>query len=126
MIDEAKNHGLTFTTQTVNQLAWGVKRKGSPFDYVPPNADAKLHDSLKGAWRLLEHRPKRDKYRECPDRKSFLGYYIPRGEPRQVPSGSTIHESAVAHFSASGQTWPTNLPKDCPTEPGAKPPDASG
>jgi hypothetical protein len=36
MIEEATKAGLNFNPRTVNQLAWGVQRKNSPFSYVPP------------------------------------------------------------------------------------------
>ena len=34
MIDEARKCGLNVNTATVNQLAWGIRRKDSPFSYV--------------------------------------------------------------------------------------------
>ena len=37
MIEEAVKHGLKVDRRTVNQLGWGRKRKGSPFDYVAPD-----------------------------------------------------------------------------------------
>ena len=37
MIDEAVAHGLAVDRRTVNQLAWGIQRKGSPFSYVAPD-----------------------------------------------------------------------------------------
>src|SRR5476649_2758375 len=56
MIDEAVKCGLAVNPATVNQLAWGVHRRGSPFQYVGPDFRGKddLHDSLKGAWWILE------------------------------------------------------------------------
>ena len=87
MIEEAVKHGLKVDRRTVNQLGWGRKRKGSPFDYVAPDylpypdnpasRDWQPHDSMNAGWRLLEVIPKKDKYKEWPKRKSMLGYYIP-------------------------------------------------
>jgi hypothetical protein len=37
MIDEAVKSGLAVDRRTVNQLAWGVQQKGSPFSYVSPD-----------------------------------------------------------------------------------------
>ena len=37
MIDEAAKCGLNFTTANINQLAWGIQRKSSPFSYVKPD-----------------------------------------------------------------------------------------
>src|SRR6478752_8986909 len=34
MIDEARKCGLEVNQATVNQLAWGIQRKGSPYSYV--------------------------------------------------------------------------------------------
>ena len=64
MIEEAVKHGLKVDRRTVNQLGWGRKRKGSPFDYVAPdflpypdNPDSAAwqpHDSMNAGWRVLE------------------------------------------------------------------------
>src|ERR1700710_139618 len=54
MIEEAVEAGLKVNPATVNQLAWGVKRKSSPFSYVAPSFEADLHQSLHGAWWILE------------------------------------------------------------------------
>jgi len=37
-------------------------------------------------WWPLEYWPKRDKYKEWKSRPSFLGHYIPDGEPRFIPT----------------------------------------
>ena len=39
MIDEAGKCGLNFTTANINQLAWGIQRKSSPFSYVKPDVE---------------------------------------------------------------------------------------
>jgi uncharacterized protein (DUF2235 family) len=122
MIDEARNHGLSFNAQAINQLAWGIKRQGSPFDYVEPNVKAKPHNSLNGAWRVLEKLPKRMKYKEWPKRKSWLGFYIPNGEPRVVPFGALIHDSVLKHQESSGTYQPVNLPVKYEIEPTSAPP----
>ena len=47
MIEEAVKCGLAVNPRTVNQLAWGVPRKGSPFQYVAPDFSGKdLHNSM--------------------------------------------------------------------------------
>ena len=48
MIDEAVKCGLTVNQATVNQLAWGIQRKGSPYSYVVPDVRGDLHNSLSG------------------------------------------------------------------------------
>ena len=69
MIDEAEKSGLKFNHANVNQLAWGIPRKNSPFSYVAPDVRGEVHNSLVGAWWLLEFLPKSAKYREWPERQ---------------------------------------------------------
>ena len=88
MIDEAVECGLPVDQRTVNQLAWGRQRKNSPFSYVAPNPEATLHNSLHGAWWLLEFVPKLAKYKEWPARQAHFGFYIPDAEPRPIPEGA--------------------------------------
>ena len=57
MIEEAAKAGLNFNPRTVNQLAWGIQRKNSPFQYVEPAYTGKageLHNSMTALWRVLE------------------------------------------------------------------------
>jgi uncharacterized protein (DUF2235 family) len=110
MINEAVAHGLAVDTRTVNQLAWGVQRKGSPFSYVAPDILRDPHASLTGAWRLLEWLPKSDKYKEWPERTSVLGHYLPQGEPRVIPPGALIHQSVIARMKAVPSYRPVNMP----------------
>jgi uncharacterized protein (DUF2235 family) len=111
MIDEAIKCGLTVNQATVNQLAWGVQRKGSPYSYVVPDVRGDLHTSLSGAWWLLEYLPKSASYKEWPARKTYFGYYIPDAEPRFIPDGAIIHESALLRMEAMPSYRPVNLPK---------------
>jgi uncharacterized protein (DUF2235 family) len=110
MIDEAVKCGLAVNPRTVNQLAWGIHRKGSPFSYVAPDILRDPHDSMSWAWRILEYIPKVDKYKEWKARKSYLGYYIPDAEPRPIPSDAFIHESVVKRMQAVPTYRPINLP----------------
>ena len=61
------------------------------------------------AWRLLECIPKRSKYKEWPKRHSFLGHYIPCGEPRFIGEGAVIHESVIKRIAG---TWAQTLRTD--------------
>jgi uncharacterized protein (DUF2235 family) len=112
MIDEAIKCGLAVNPATVHQLAWGVPRKGSPFQYVEPDFRGKddLHDSLKGAWWILEFIPKLAKYKEWPRRHPHFGFYIPEGEPRLIPDDALIHESVVKRMEAVPSYRPVNFP----------------
>lgn len=110
MIDEAVAHGLAVNTQSVNQLAWGVQRKASPFTYVAPDVLRDPHQSLTNTWRSLEWLPKSDKYKEWKSLKSSFGFYIPDGEPRPVAENALIHESVFQRMEAVAQYRPINLP----------------
>jgi uncharacterized protein (DUF2235 family) len=110
MIDEAVKCGLAVDPRTVNQLAWGVQRKDSPFSYVAPDIMQAPHDSMTGGWRLLEWLPRRDKYKEWKSRRSFLGHYIPDAEPRPIPDNAFVHESVVKRMQAVPEYRPVNMP----------------
>lgn len=109
MIDEAVDQGLAVNPGTVNQLAWGVQRKGSPFSYVRPDIRRDPHDSMSG-WGLLEWLPKSDKYKEWPARQSTLGYYLPKAEPRVIPAGAFIHQSVIERMAVVPTYRPENFP----------------
>jgi uncharacterized protein (DUF2235 family) len=117
MIGEAVKCGLAVDTSTVNQLAWGVQRKGSPFSYVAPDFMQAPHNSMTVAWRALESIPKANKYKEWKARKSFLGYYIPCAEPRPIADDAFIHESVVKRMQAVPNYRPANMPERYQTIP---------
>lgn len=131
MIDEAAKAGLNFNVRTVNQLAWGIQRKNSPFSYVPPSFAGKagspggLHDSMTLPWRALEYVPKSATYKEWPERKVVLGFYIPDCEPRVIPEGAHLHESVVKRMAVEADYRPVNLPKDYVTVKMPEPPHAA-
>jgi uncharacterized protein (DUF2235 family) len=122
MIDEATKCGLQVNQATVNQLAWGIQRKGSPYSYVAPDVRGDLHNSLSGAWWILEYLPKSASYKEWPARKTYFGYYIPDAEPRFIPDGAVIHESAMLRMDAMPSYRPVNLPKQYEKFPMPVPP----
>jgi uncharacterized protein (DUF2235 family) len=117
MIDEAVKCGLAVDQRTVNQLAWGVKRKDSPFSYVAPDFMRDPHDSMSAAWRILEFWPKADKHKEWKARPSFLGHYIPDAEPRPIPDEAFVHESVVKRMQAVPSYQPINMPARYQTIP---------
>lgn len=110
MIQEATKCGLTVSAQTVNQLALGIQRQGSPFSYVAPDIMRDPHQSMTFAWRALEWIPKADRFKEWKDRSSQFGHYIPAAEPRAIPEGAQIHESVFARMKAVPAYSPINLP----------------
>lgn len=112
MIDEAVKCGLAVNPRTVNHLAKGIPRAGSPFQYVPPDAKSKPHDSMSAGWRLLEWIPKLSKYKEWKSRKVFCGFYIPDCEPRPIPDHASIHQSVICRMKQVLGFKPINLPAD--------------
>ena len=69
-----------------------------------------MHVSLEGAWWTLEYLPKREKWKEWPDRKSYLGWYIPDAEPRPIPEGAIVHRSVVERMAKIAAYRPINMP----------------
>ena len=110
MIEEAVKHGLAVDRRTVNQLAWGIQRKGSPFTYVKPDVKPGPHDSMTLAWRTLEYIPKSDKYKEWKSRKSLFGHYIPDCEPRPIADDACVHASVATCMDEVSSYRPVNLP----------------
>jgi uncharacterized protein (DUF2235 family) len=110
MIDEATKCGLEISPATVNRLAWGKSRKGSPYSYVAPNFAGELHDSMNAAWRILEYIPKSATYKEWPARRAHFGFYIPDAEPRPIPDDAFVHESVMKRMDAVATYRPVNLP----------------
>jgi len=117
MINEATFHGLAVNQQAVNQLAWGVQRRGSPFTYVGPDVMCEVHRSMTPVWRALEWLPKSGRYKEWGALSSYGGYYLPNGEPRCVPENAFIHESVMRRIEAVQHYRPINLPKSYRTVP---------
>jgi len=108
MIEEATAKGLKINRAMFDHLARGVPIPGGKEDYVAPDPTGKLHKSLRGAWWLLEIWPKKAKWREWP-RPSFLGRYLPLGEPRAIPRGALIHPSVEQRMAAVPSYRPINL-----------------
>lgn len=111
MVEEARAAGLRVDTAMFNHLALGQPRKGSAHSYVPPDAAGPLHVSLKGAWHILEwFPPKSVRWREWKARPSFLGLYLPRGEPRLMHGGAQIHAPVRDRQNSLPDYRPPNLP----------------
>jgi uncharacterized protein (DUF2235 family) len=111
MISEGAAHGLAINPQAVNQLAWGIQRRGSPFTYVAPDVLREPHQSMTPIWRALEWLPKSERYKEWEALRSYGGYYVPNSEPRSVPENAFIHESVTRRIEAVPHYHPINLPQ---------------
>jgi hypothetical protein len=94
----------------INHLVYGKPRKGSTHTYTPPDIAGKLHRSLTLGWWPLEIIPKLTKWKEWPKRPSVLGLYLPLAEPRLIPSGAAIHDSASSRRAVQSQYDPINWP----------------
>jgi len=110
MIAQAQVAGLRIDRAMINHLGWGQPKPDSKHVYVAPDATAQLHASLTVAWEILEWLPKRAKWKEWPEHKSYLGWYLPRGEPRPIPEGAIIHRSVLERRDKVPTYRPINLP----------------
>lgn len=61
-------------------------------DYIPPNAKADMHKSLRGAWWILELLPHR--YVDMSSDRPVVRWRIPLGARRRIPTKSRIYELA--------------------------------
>jgi len=111
IINQAKAAGLKTSTAMVNHLVLGTERKNSIRTYVQPDPAGPIHRSLKSFWWILEVLPKRTKWREWPRRTSFLGFYLPLGEPRLIPEGARIHSSVFDRMAEVPNYRPVNVPR---------------
>lgn len=110
MVEEARQHGLVYRETMVTRLVLGKNPKNSTRNYVKPSADSKLHNSMNFFWGLLEWMPKRTTRKEWPDRLSFLGFYLPRSEPRYIPEHAILHETVTERrLNNPGGYDPKNL-----------------
>ncbi len=112
MLSEAKSHGLKLNTAMHNHLVLGDERKGSRHQYVAPDAEAELHDSMTAGWKPLEWIPKLASLKEWPNRSDRLGLYFPRSEPRPMPSGARIHQSVIQRTECVSGYRPVNMAVD--------------
>lgn len=110
MVHEAKSFGLRVDTATFNKIVLGQNRANQKYDFVAPDANAKLHNSMTWAWRAVEWIPRCDKYKCWPLRKSWFGYYIPDCEPRFIAPDSFLHASVVTRLQSDPTYKPINLP----------------
>jgi len=119
MVDEAHQHGLEFRETMVQRLVHGRNpvnvKEGSKRDYAEPSPTAELHDSMGFFWKILEYVPKLKKYHDHPQTKQESGFYLPRKEPRYIPSDSHIDPSVIERIEVTADAGadkydPPNLP----------------
>ncbi|MCH2069552.1 MAG: DUF2235 domain-containing protein [Shimia sp.] len=106
MIEEAREIGLEFVSQTVNRIVLGTNPEKP---YSQPDALADRHTSMNLAWKVLEYVPLPTKR----DGMSRIG--MTKERPRIVPVGARIHASVVARAKEKGGLE-AHVPKDHRTE----------
>jgi len=103
MVEETRPMGLSYRTQTVNEILLG-KNPGKL--YVAPDPLAPLHNPMNWAWALLEFipcfRPAGSK------RPALLGLTIPLFARRTIPEGARVHRTVIERAEALGEK-PPNL-----------------
>jgi uncharacterized protein (DUF2235 family) len=116
MLSEAKTAGL----QTIPGKEREVLGCGGNSQYVPALADAKMHESLAGAWRIAEFVPKR----HYDWKKARWGHRMNLFRRRTIPPRSWVHESAYlrsGHYASrlpkDAKRWPVTNPVSNPCKP---------
>lgn len=99
MLDEAEKAGLR-----INEAA-----KDKLFQEVPPSPHAKIHESLKSWWWLLEYLPKKNPPQVRRRLNKSWSFCI--GHHRRIPENSFLHESVLARLHSPADNYhPKNLP----------------
>lgn len=111
MVKEAEKNGIVFRTEMVSRLVDGNNPANSSRNYAAPAPNADLHNSMNFTWSILEWLPKASKNRELKKRKSFLGMYLPRSEPRLIADDAVIDSSVFERkeYWANKPYNPANL-----------------
>lgn len=113
MLEEAITHGLKVRQKLVKHLVYGHSHPNGTREYMPPDPNGMLHESLAGGWHLVEWIPKNKKYLQWKNRRVFLSHYLPRSEPRPIANDADIHPSVQerTHYQPGGEVYqPENLP----------------
>lgn len=105
MIEQTEPTGLRYRMQTVKKIVTSAQD-----EYVAPNPNAAIHNSMNWAWAILEFFPRRPADRS--QRPNLFGLTIPLFERRAVPNGAYVHRSVIDRGKESGTVLPNNLPTD--------------
>jgi len=109
MLEQAADKGLFIRKEMLNHIVLGKERKNARC-YTEPSVEGMLHKSLTAMWWPLELLPKSILYRDWSKRRTWLGFYIPCGEPRFIPPNSLVHTSVVDRVKQVISYRPANLP----------------
>jgi uncharacterized protein (DUF2235 family) len=103
MIEEAVQAGLLVDA---TKIARTLGR--APGSFVPPDPDAKIHNSLRSFWLLLELFPRR--FYDNSVTPPVWRWRVPLAERRRMPEEALIHNSVLVRRSRVHYE-PSNLPK---------------
>ncbi len=104
MIEQVSRLGLHFRTRTVNSIVLGANPSKN---YVAPDGNAPIHNTMTLAWACLEFIPRRRP--ALSKRPALFGWTIPLFERRTIPEGARIHRTVINRAKNGGKT-PLNLP----------------
>jgi len=106
MLHEAAEAGLIIDRSKA-AVVLGKAARPEPWmpQYVAPDGNAQMHDSLRGFWWILEYLPHR--YVDFRSGSPVVRWRIPRGARRQIPTGSTIYEFAKPFVPAWDESFKT-------------------
>jgi uncharacterized protein (DUF2235 family) len=114
MLCEAVSLGLLVDPATAEQVLARIPPTTiPPPPPVAPNPAQKIHNSLTGAWWIVEFLP--HEYYDPVEKKPK--WRIPLGAPRVIPEDSVLHESIIEKLKIDPDYKPTNLPKSRKVEP---------
>lgn len=112
MIEEAQNFGLQTDKKLFNHLVLGQQHQKQTTDYVAPDINGKIHDSMSFGWLIAEIVPQKVKYRNGSGyRRSFGEWYFPLVDRRLIPEESFIHNSVIERMNVDPCYRPVNIPK---------------
>lgn len=102
MLDEAQAKGLLLDPERVASVLARPENQ--------PDPAGPLHESLEGAWWILEYWPK--PYMDLSERPPRWRWRIPRGTRRRIPHDAVIHPSVFQRMSDPALHYaPSNLPR---------------
>ena len=97
-LDGLQVDSLAFRDTVYNRYVLGKEDKVTKkmnLKISTPDPNAPIHSQMKKGWFILEGLPRLRRRSRWPDLPSFLGYYLPLGQYRYIPSGAHIHSTAL-------------------------------
>jgi uncharacterized protein (DUF2235 family) len=104
MLAEATAKGLLVNEARRSEILG----KGSGATYMPPDPNAKLHESLTGPWNLAEFIPKKHYDWKSKKERRRMNLY----RRRTIPPGSLVHESAYLRTGDYSQRLPPDAVRE--------------